>query len=224
MGFGTLFIGYFFLINPSYFQYTDIIGAAVMLLGLYKLSRYDKSFFRATIAAALFFIISLVELAISLLDMIIGVSDAIYYIYAARYVCVLVLTVFILLGIKSIASEVEADELASRAKASLPLTAIFGAAAILEIPIFNTLGEGAALALGWVAFAVLLSCVVFVINVLIVIYRAYMQICLPEQLHRSVKEKSGFMDRYWSHLESGAKEYAEYRQSRKAAKKGKRKK
>jgi hypothetical protein len=224
MGFGILFIGYFFLINPSYFQYTDIIGAAVMLLGLYKLSRYDRSFFRATISAAIFFIISLGELAVSLLDMIIGASDAVYYLYAARYISVLVLTVFILLGIRSIASEVEADELAARAKLSLPLTAIFGAAAILEIPIFNTLGEGAALVLGWVAFTVLLASVVFVVNTLIIIYRAYMQICLPEQLHRSVKGKGGFMDKYWSHLESGAKEYAEYRQSRRAAKKEKRKK
>jgi hypothetical protein len=38
MGFGMLFIGYFLLINITYFEYTDIIAAMLMLMAAYKLS------------------------------------------------------------------------------------------------------------------------------------------------------------------------------------------
>ena len=34
MGFGTLFIGYFFLINISYYAYTDILAGMVEMLSL----------------------------------------------------------------------------------------------------------------------------------------------------------------------------------------------
>ena len=52
MGFGTLFIGYFFLLNISNFTYTDIIAGMVVLLGLYKLSSVNKQFFYGAVCAA----------------------------------------------------------------------------------------------------------------------------------------------------------------------------
>ena len=226
MGFGTLFIGYFFLINPSYFQYTDVIGASVMLLGLYKLSAYNRSFLRAAIISLIFFVLSVAELITVALDMIFSVSAAsaiVSYISAPRYLVILVLTVFILIGIRDIAKEVDADELSEKSARSLPLSAIFALTALLQIPYNGELSEVAATVMGWCALTVLLATVVYVANVLITIYRAYAQICVPSQLHKSVKDGGGFMDKYWARLESGAKSYAEYKQSKKTSKKGKKK-
>ena len=42
MGFGLLFIGYFFLLNLTYFEYTDLLGALVMFLAFYKLQTVNK--------------------------------------------------------------------------------------------------------------------------------------------------------------------------------------
>ena len=67
MGFGTLFIGYFFLINISYFTYTDIIAGMIMLLGLYKLSSVNKPFFYGAICAGIFALFSLFEFVVTVL-------------------------------------------------------------------------------------------------------------------------------------------------------------
>ena len=45
MGFGTLFIGYFLLLNITFYEFTDVIAGVIILFGLYKLmgnSRYFK--------------------------------------------------------------------------------------------------------------------------------------------------------------------------------------
>ena len=44
MGFGTLFFGYFLILNVTYYGFTDAIAAAVMLLGFYKLSTVNSYF------------------------------------------------------------------------------------------------------------------------------------------------------------------------------------
>ena len=61
MGFGILFIGYFLILNLTYYGLTDVIAAAVMLLGLYNLSGYNKYFKWAFIATSVFLALSLGE-------------------------------------------------------------------------------------------------------------------------------------------------------------------
>ncbi len=228
MGFGTLLIGYFFIINPVYFQYTDIIGALVMLLGLYKLSAVNKSFYSGMITSIVFSLLSFAEIVLTVLDMfnILEWTElAISYMGAVRYAIIFVLTLFILRGVYEISAEVDADELAKRAKASIPLSAIYIAAAILEMPFLSKLPNTAIIILNWVVFIVLISIFIYVINVLLLLYRAYMQICMPEELEREPKKsKFGFMNRYWDRLEEKNREYAEYKLNAQKNKKKKRKK
>ena len=101
MGFGTLFIGYFFLINISYFCYTDIIAAMVILLALYKLTPINKPFFYGSICAAVFALFSLFEFVIAILGIFgLSISALIQgYIAIPRYILLFILTLFILRGI-----------------------------------------------------------------------------------------------------------------------------
>ena len=61
MGFGTLFIGYFLFLNISYYEYTDVICALVMLMGLIRLSRYNREFSAASAICALFSVMSVLQ-------------------------------------------------------------------------------------------------------------------------------------------------------------------
>ena len=62
MGFGTLFIGYFLLLNVTYYTFTDIIAALVMAMGLYKLSSVNRQFKGAFFSSIALAAIGLVEL------------------------------------------------------------------------------------------------------------------------------------------------------------------
>ena len=67
MGFGTLFIGYFLILNITYYSFTDIIAALIMLLGLYKLSTVNKHFKLGTYSCIGFSCFALVELITQLI-------------------------------------------------------------------------------------------------------------------------------------------------------------
>ena len=54
MGFGTLFIGVFLLLNLRYFGYTDILCGVIMLAAFYKLRGVNK-FFKAAIFTSIAF-------------------------------------------------------------------------------------------------------------------------------------------------------------------------
>ena len=119
MGFGTLFIGYFFLVNISYYAYTDIIAGLVMLLGLYKLSTVNSGFKRGAVCATVFSGVALVEIIISALSLF-GSFDFIKaaepYVSAVRFAIIFFLSYFILRGISEVAREVEAFALEKTAK------------------------------------------------------------------------------------------------------------
>ena len=63
MGFGTLFIGYFLLLNLTYYRFTDLIAALLMLLAFYKLREINRHFRVAIISSGLFAAIGAIELA-----------------------------------------------------------------------------------------------------------------------------------------------------------------
>ena len=225
MGFGTLFIGYFFLINVTpYYAYTDIIAASVMLLGLYKLSSVNKSFFGGMVSTVIFTIMSLLELVMVLLGTFISINQPViteYVLVALRYIVIFVLTVFILRGIYEVAYEVDARALALRSKASLPFAVILLLDAAFEMPFMADLIGNFVL---YIYFALFICLIVYIANTLILIYRAYMQICMPEDLEpKEKKSKFGFMDKYWEHIEEKSKKYAEYKMQSKTSKKKRKK-
>ena len=225
MGFGTLFIGYFFLVNISYFAYTDIISAMVMLLGLYQLSGVNRQFRYASYTSAAFAIFALAEIALALTDALISpvwVSDVMPYFGAVHYLFIFIITIFVFRGIEQVAMEVEAYPLSKSAKAAVPLSAIFAVASAFEIPYFaGWLGAATA----YVYFAILLAVVISILSNLITVYKAYMQICMPDEEKKKKKpSRFKFMDKFYESIERGSREYAEYKQGKKKEKNNKGKK
>ena len=212
MGFGTLFIGYFFLINISYFAYTDVIAALVMTLGLYKLSSVNKSFSYAALSGALFSVFAFFELIASAIDTfapILWLKNATPYISATRYIFIFITTLLIMRGISEVADEVEADALSATAKSSIYLSSIFIVAALFEMPFISDI-FGAVIA--YIYFAILLAIVIFIISNLMTIYKAYMQICMPEELKRAPKKsKFEFLNKFYDSIEEKSRAYAEYK-------------
>lgn len=225
MGFGTLFIGYFFLINISYYAYTDIIAGMVMLLGLYKLSEVNKSFKYGSFAAIAFSAVALFEFFVSFISLF-GSFDwidmAMPYASSLRYAVIFILSYFILGGIADVAKEVKASALHTTAKASVPLSSIFLIYAAFELPFISTIfGKATA----YIFFALLLSVFAFTVSNLVTIYKAYMQICMPEDLKKNPKQsKFEFMNKFYDSIEKKSQEYAKYKLEKKQNKNNKRKK
>ena len=225
MGFGTLFIGYFFLINISNYAYTDIVSAAVMLLGLYKLSTVNKNFKYGFFATMGFFAVALGELSLTFIGLF-GSFDSIDaaqpYISSIRYTVIFIISYFTLRGIGALAEEVKAYSLFRTAKASVPLSSIFLVYAAFELPFFAKIFGNA---IAYVYFALLLSVVAFIISNLVTIYKAYMQICMPDDLKKEKKpSKFEFMNRFYDSMEKKSQKYAEYKLTKKQNKRNKGKK
>lgn len=212
MGFGTLFIGYFFLINISYYAYTDVIAGMVMLLGLYKLSSVNESFSRGAISAIGFSVLGFSELVLTFISMFGSFSwlnTSMPYVSAIRFALIFVLSYFTLCGISDVSREVDATALHRTAKASIPLTAIFLAYALFELPFIGALFGKIA---HYIFFVLLLSVVMFIISFLITIYKAYMQICMPEDLKKTAKKsKFKFINNMYETIERKSGQYAEYK-------------
>lgn len=224
MGFGTLFIGYFFLINISYFAYTDIISAMVMLMGLYQLSSVNRQFRLGAYASGAFALFSLGELSIALIDAFASpgwTTSIMPYSDAAHYLFIFIITLFIFRGIEQVSLEVEAYELSKSAKTAVPLSAIFAVASIFELPFLAGLFGNI---VAYLYFAILLAVVISVLSNLITVYKAYMQICMPGQETKKKKpSKLKFMDKFYDSIEQGSREYAEYKMDKRKnkTKKGK---
>ena len=142
MGFGTLFFGYFLLLNITYYSFTDLIAALIMAMGLYKLSSVNRPFRNGLIAAFVFAGLGLVELVCGTLDMFLSVtlpSELLSVTSVSRYFVIAVLTLFIFKGIDEVAREVGLSELSRRARISMPIALfIYTASAVLDIPILES--------------------------------------------------------------------------------------
>ncbi len=212
MGFGTLFIGYFFLVNISYFEYTDIVSAMIMLLGLYSLSRFNRGFKVGFFFDAAFAVFSLAELIISVISMFNpyamgGISATDFSIL--RYALIFGITVSCLMGISEVAREVEANSLANRAGRITPWCAVYLISAICDVPKFaELLGP----AMQYVFAIAIIGHLVIVATVLITIYKAYATICMPEDLEpKNKKSIFGFINKLNEREEQKNLEYADYK-------------
>lgn len=222
MGFGTLFIGYFFLINISYYAYTDIIAGMVILLALYKLSSVDKSFKRGAASAIGFCALAFAELIFVFISMFASfewLNALTPYVSAMRFALIFVLTYFMLSGIRDVAKEVDAPALYRTATASVPLCFVFVVYAAFEIPFVGGLFGAAT---PYISFALLLSVVLFIVSNLVTVYKSYMQICMPEDLKKETKKsKFGFINNMYDSIEKKSAEYAAYKLDKRKNKKRK---
>ena len=216
MGFGTLFTGYFLVLNVTYFGYTDLIAALIMTLAFYKLWNINREFrmalgFALTLAVIGF--AELIEAALSTFVPAINSEIFLSYVAPLRHLIIGLLTAFMLLGIKSVAQEVGVFVLESRARMLLPFCyTVFAAETVLEFPILAQLIPTKALTV--ISTLLLLSEFILVILNLAAIYTAYMKICMPEDVDNNPQNKEsrfGFVNKFRAHEQEKRREYADYK-------------
>ena len=231
MGFGTLFFGYFLLLNITYYTFTDLLAALVAAIGLQKLSSVNRSFKNAFSASIIFAIIGLVELILGIFTMFSPDSsalDLLSYVAAPRYFSIAVFTLFIFKGIEDVSIEVGLSELAKKARISMPITLfVYTASAALEVPFWETSIPVKFFAIASVI--ILLATLSIVSANLVIIYNAYMKICMPEDKdndYTDTPSKFEFVNIFREHTKQRQREYAEYKLEKiknKASKKKKKK-
>ena len=215
MGFGTLFVGYFLLLNFAYSAFTDAIAGILMLYGLYKLSKVNREFTFSAIFAAIFTLLGVVEFAVELIGVFAISFDAsaLNSVIAILRVCILcMLSAYMLLGIQSVAKEVGLSALSGIAKRLYILTyPVYAVALALEIMGLFSLSEvGVLVILSVVSIVLSLTLTVLI---LIRIYDCYAKICMPEDREPQDKPKQskfGFVNAFRKHEEEKQREYAEY--------------
>ena len=228
MGFGTLFIGYFLLLNVTYYTFTDVIAALVMAMGLYKLSTVNKHFKNGFYSSLMLALIGVVELIFQAYGMFNPNKDltVLYYTDIPRYLIISVLTTFILMGIENVASEVELSELSKRAKITKHFS--FATFAILALLSIHELGDIIDVKILSVASVLMLlfAFIMIIIN-LVTIYSSYMRICMPEDKDNEIPDKPSkfeFVNKYREHTAQKQREYAEYKLNKLKEKNQKKKK
>ena len=229
MGFGTLFFGYFLLLNITYFTFSDLIAALIMSMALYKLSTVNQPFKNGFYASIVFSVLGFAELITGIIKMFYPTeftSELIEYITIPRCFIIAILTLFILLGIESVADEVGLGELAKRAHITLPFVlVIYAISAVLEVPLFIS-GIGVKILAAASAVTLLAIFAIVIVN-LVTIYRAYMKICMPEDVDNEAPDKPSrfeFINKHREHTKQKQREYAEYKLEKFKKKNSKKKK
>lgn len=214
MGFGTLFIGYFLLLNITAPGISDIIATLVMLIGLYRLSSINSKFRAGFIVDLVFSGFALVELVLWALDIMkmIDTSAIDPYTGMIRSLLVAVLTIAVLMGIHDVAKEVELEKLPTTASVMTYISlAVFGVAILMEAPLLISWLPPIFYSV-FMIIAVLGSFIVIIIN-LTVIYGAYASICMPSEQKKTPKsdEGDGFFAMFRRRKAQSESEDAEYR-------------
>ena len=219
MGFGTLFFGYFLLINNvAYCGFSDPIAALVMLMGLYRLSSVNRYFKYSTYLATGFSVFSLFELVLSATELFFPTARilaCLSYVSMARAAVIAVLTATLLTGIREVAKEVDLKALATRAArmSSVSLLA-YSMLVLMDAPALLSRLPSPALAI--LTLAVVIGIPVVVIINLTVIHGAYMQICMPDEGAGKEEKESrfAFVNEYRRRRAEKDAEYLEYRREK----------
>ncbi len=226
MGFGTLFIGYFLLLNLTYYGFTDCLAALIMLLGLVKLSRINRHFRVAATASICFAVFGLGELVASALEMlhVLSLTAAVPYISMARILIICVLNVFMLLGMERVSREVKLEKIPSRCRALVTSCFIvYGLWVLLEAPFLGMLPGPVQ---GFVILLTIISRLLLLAANLVTIYGCYMWICMPgnEKQKEQKPSRFGFVNEYRARRAEKEQRDAEYRAEQLRKKQQRRKK
>ena len=214
MGFGTLFIGCFLLINISFYDFTDLLAALLMLVALSNLSRYNRPMKAAMLVTSVFalyalpaFLVAVMELFPPAPNTVVAVMDALL---PLRYLLIGGVSVTILLGIRAFADEVGLEKLKTRVDCILVIP-VFAAllAALMSIePLVGAIGEGA----GAFTLISLVLSLVSAVLLLSTVYTAYARICLPEDADMPERpSRFAFVNRYRERKAARAAEEAKIR-------------
>ena len=217
MGFGILFIGYFLLLNNvSYYMLTDVIAALFMLLAFFKLAYLNRGFSLGFVFCSIFAIFGAFEFiseAMRMFDLVSLGSSFISIVGMIRYLLICLTTVFMLIGARDIAREVDLNALAIRCHKGIFLTFIIYALNIVwqTSSLLGFLPSVKFMALS--GYIIILATLILVIMNLISVYGCYMHICMPGQDKHSEDKKSrfSFVNAFRAHEDEKRREYSEYK-------------
>ena len=228
MGFGTLFFGYFLLLNIVYFQFTDIICALVMLLGLYKLSSVSHYFKMPMYFSIPFAVFSLVELVFGTLSLFGGSNNelTVSILGIIRSVLVAALTVLLLRAMHDIAKDLEVDKVPFKAKTMVIWTLlVYGLNILMQTSAISAILPNEINA--FLYLFVVVGTIVVVIANMSIIHSCYVYICMPEDLDPSKKKKKpsrfGFINEFRRRREEHRAEVAAHEAERRRKRAEKRK-
>lgn len=227
MGFGTLFVGYFLLLNIAYFTYTDAIAAVIILLGLYKLRTVNKPFSAAMWVSLGFAVFGCAELVLEVCGTFAYIphEEAVYSAIATvRYGVLLALSYLTLTGMGAVAREVGLGKISDKAmRLRYAAAFIYTLDIILEASALSRIIDVKILVT--LSVAAILATLIVTAAVLVEIYRCYMRIYMPGDEDMSPKRsKFKFIQDFREHEEQKQREYAEYKLSVQKKKQEKRKK
>lgn len=215
MGFGLLFIGYFiaFLMSVNNYGFAfQIVGYAIMFTAIGKLSEYKHKLSRTTLPLFLLSLCSLFDAGHLLADLLsvqlsLFSDSNSFFISNLSIVISVVFQVLLLLGIREIGQDAEADGIPVRAVWStvvvcavglwkLSLSVLGQFPAIADSPAFRLLTLGAALA-----------GLLYPIAVLAFLFSCYAKICAPEDTDMEMRpSRFAFVNRWREEREKKADE------------------
>ena len=214
MGFGTLFIGYFLLLNIFNYAYTDLIASLILALGAYKLSSVSPDFKRSLFVCIPLGALGIYELTMIFWDMF-GSAPENELITGILGIlrCALIgaFSFLILRAIKKLSQELDIPRLTDRAKSAMfSVTIAYSVSLILEIPSLDKIIPTKAIAV--IALLSLAFTFFSLIYALTAIYSAYMRICMPEDLIKEEKQsKFTVVNKFRENEKKRGEEYANYK-------------
>ena len=205
------------MLNITYFQFTDIVSALIMLLGLYKLSSVSPGFKRPMYAAAGFAVFSLAELAFGIITLFspTSLADAVAYIGMVRSFALAIFTVLLLSSCQQICEKLEVKRIPERCRILRGFAVgVYGANILLQTPLLTSVLP--VIVSAFLYLAVIIGVIILIIMDLGVIYGCYMSICMPEDLEEKPQKPSrfAFVNEYRRRQEEKRAEEAEAAQRR----------
>lgn len=192
MGFGLLFIGYFFMLNFPYKGIDllpDIVGCIIMLVAVRKLLLYcggNRGFKLAEKSLYAFSILALVILFYQLAGFFGFLPDALSAIYTAFMLVYSLVVgayhVFLLYGIYTLSKEVQLPKLSARAVRLLAVTIVY-----YLLQILNDTGASRAIAsmtaspdmvASYINLAIYIISIIWMLFTWKLIFSCYVHICL----------------------------------------------
>ncbi len=227
MGFGTLFFGYFLLLDLPYQTLTNVAAASLMLIAFYKLAYLNRGFKLSFYACAVFGIFALGEATLGVLDEVFFVKfESLLLAYALHFTRNLLIgaTSFLMLkGMRDVAGEVGLKRLSRKCDIWSKITFVIYAANMALVPDFSRLENSDVLRAVYTAYVIvnILTLFVIVMN-LTCIFSCYSSICMPSENRRAPeppkKSRFGFVNRFREHEDEKRREYAEYKMKKRQSK------
>ena len=181
------------MLNITYYTFTDIIAAMVMLLGLYKLAGVSRHFVRPMYAAIGFSVFALGELVFGVIDIFstMDMTTAVACVAMARSLALGVFTVFMLMGMRDICKQLDVERIPLKCRTMIVWTSVlYTANILLQTPVLTSFLPPVVLAALYIA--VFAGMVIVVAVNLSIIYGCYMRICMPKDLEPKPEKPSRF--------------------------------